>query len=76
MRPSNPARRSCSKITVAATDGSWRSIATISSLNGSSFDPTDLRTYRGGLANANNRVTVLRLIPNRRAIAACDRPSR
>jgi hypothetical protein len=43
--------------------------------NGSSIEPVDARSYRGGATAVANRRTVRRLIPNRAAISRRETPS-
>ena len=52
------------------------SIARTWSLNGSSFEGDTARTYTGGSGKPSSRSTVLRDIPNRRAIRAFGTCSR
>ena len=55
--------------------GSARSCSQIQSLNGSSFDLADARTYLGGSAAANARRIVLRCSPVRLLISRIDNRS-
>jgi hypothetical protein len=64
-----------SAITEVGIVGNWLNNSPTAGSNGSNADGPLTRTYFGGDPEAIARATVSREVPNRRAIARCDKPS-